>query len=176
MKRARTALCCVLTACGRGHAAPPADAAADARISAEWMAEAVRPGSATPACGTTAYAGRPALAVLVSANQALSCRDLGYLLRRLHPAADGKPAWIVVPARDTAAVCRFLREERVRLPVFTAPDTTRARRGETRVLAAARLDAAGRPSSIHHGAQGADVLASLDASAPALDSSLSPTP
>jgi hypothetical protein len=148
----------VLWGCARPARATfgPEEQRREARSSADHFATAVRERAFVPACGAPPATGTPRHAVLVNARQALSCRDLGYLLRRLVPAPGSAPApWIMVPAADTAAICPFLRQERVRLPVvaITAGDDLR----EVRTIVLARLGPGG-PDTTYFAPTGRAVL------------------
>lgn len=116
----------VLAACERAEPRPPSlrQQRVEAEQSAATAEAAVRGNGAAPACGTTPRVETSATAVLLNARQCLSCRDLGYMLRRLTPllAANPTPPLIVVPSTDTISICPFLRQERVRLPVLSVPD------------------------------------------------------
>lgn len=134
----------VLQGCARSAEATygPEEQRREARTSTEQLSAAVRERAFVPACGGTLAPEPPRVAVLVNARQALSCRDLGYLLRRVLPVG-GSPAaapWIMVPAADTTAVCGFLRQERVRLPVVAITGDGEALR-EARTITMARLGA-----------------------------------
>lgn len=148
----------VLTACGSSASEePPITASAQARTSARWMVDAVASGKAAYACGGAEPARPAAMLVLVNTRQALSCRDAGYMLRRLQKQSG--QVWIVVPAPDTAVVCQFLSDERVRLPVVAAAADANA--AATPVLALAQLRPGAPGYTLHHGRRGADILASL---------------
>jgi len=64
--------------------------------------------------------GRVALLVFADAERALSCRRLGFGLRRaLRSAArQGGSVVLVVPVADTAIICDFLRRERAPISVL----------------------------------------------------------
>lgn len=134
----------VLPGCARTAAATygPEEQRQEARASADQMSAAVRERAFVPACGGSLATETPRHAVLVNTRQALSCRDLGYLLRRLVSGAPAAAPWIMVPAADTAAVCPFLREERVRLPVAAVTDGADGL-GDARMIVMARLGRAG---------------------------------
>jgi hypothetical protein len=128
----------VLSGCARTAAATygPEEQRREARASTDQLSAAVRERAFVAACGASLPAETPRHVVLVNARQALSCRDLGYLLRRLAPATEADAApWIMVPAGDTAAVCPFLRQERVRLPVAAVVGGDSLREGRTIVMA-----------------------------------------
>lgn len=130
----------------------------EARTATEHLSAALRDGSVVAACGGTLPAGTPRLALLVNARQALSCRDLGYLLRRVPSGreGDGAGTWVMVPAADTASVCRFLKQEKVRLPVAALTQDGGSLR-DLRTVVLTRLRAAHADTS-YHGPTGRAVL------------------
>jgi hypothetical protein len=149
----------VLPACARTAAARygPEEQRREARTSADRMSAAVQERAFVGACGGTLAPEPPRAAVLVNARQALSCRDLGYLLRRLVPAQSPVAApWVMVPAADTAAVCAFLRQEKVRLPVAAVTRGGEVLR-EARMIVMARMDA-GREDTAYYAPTGRAVL------------------
>lgn len=147
----RTATLALLAAaassgCARTAAATfgPEEQRQEARASTDQLSAAVRERTFVPACGGSLPAETPRHAVLVNTRQALSCRDLGYLLRRLAPRTETAAApWIMVPAADTAAVCPFLREERVRLPVAAVTRDGAEGLREARTIVMGRMGPAG---------------------------------
>lgn len=94
------------------------------------------------------------MAVLVTIPQALSCRDLGFTLRRLPDKLER--TWVIVPEADTAALCDFLRTERVRLPVMGVPDWSKSLSAARLVVAVMRQD--DEPDRHLYAARGADIL------------------
>lgn len=155
------ALAGALAACADEAGAGPPNLAVqreEAMESAAGFTGALRSGAVVGACGAAAPARAPTVAVLVNARQCLSCRDLGYMLRRLpahlHPGAD---AVLVTPASDTAAVCPFVRQERIKLPVVA---TTRDSFGfrNTAILTVAYLRPDTTVDSIHFALKGSDLL------------------
>lgn len=140
----------------------------EATASAELAAAGLRRGAGVAACGTEARIQAPATLVNLNAQQCLSCRDLGYMLRRL-PAA-GSTAFsapvLVVPESDTAAVCPFLRQERIRLPVLSIPDRDR-RIADARTLVMYSVRSDWSVDSVSFATTGADMLKRISA-APAV--------
>lgn len=83
---ATLALCAALGACADEVVQRPPSLAvqrAEARASASTIAQAFRSGEIVGACASPAPSGPPSTVVLLNARQCLSCRDLGYMLRRL---------------------------------------------------------------------------------------------
>ncbi len=85
----------------------------------------LKAGSYSHACGDPVLHHKPPESVLVvSAWHCWPCSDLGFLGRRLGRAAMKQQTgfWIVTSLDDTAKVCGYAREERVRAPVVAVPD------------------------------------------------------
>lgn len=125
--------------------------AAGQQVSVTLAARAFR-----PACGTAppAPGAQPDLAMLVTVPHAMSCRDLGFTLRRL--PAERKRSWVVVPEADTIALCAFLRTERVRLPVMAIQDSS-ATLSATRLVVAVMRETGGTDRHLY-APRGAHVL------------------
>lgn len=130
----------------------------EAHVGTQALAAALRDDAVAPACGTSLPDTLPRFALLVNARQALSCRDLGYLLRRVHPAAgsDGTVPWLLVPVADTSAVCPYLRQEKVRLPVVAVTAHGDALRGIRTVMMGRFTD--GTPDTTYFAPTGREVL------------------
>ncbi len=146
-------------ACAPSDPGPTARERDQARAAGQWVSAAIAERAHQPVCGTESPApgALPDLAMLVTVPQALSCRDLGFALRRLPGKAER--TWVVVPLADTADLCPFLRTERVRLPVMGVPDPSR-RLSATRLVVAVRRER-GTPDRHLYGARGADLLRQL---------------
>lgn len=92
--------------------------------------------------------------MLVTVPQAMSCRDLGFTLRRL--PGERERTWGMVPEADTAALCAFLRTERVRLPVMAIQDSSKTLSATRLVVAVMRH---GERTDRHlYALRGADIL------------------
>lgn len=86
--------------------------------SARTVAQAISRGMQHTACSTRA-APMDGTWLVVSAEQCLTCRDIGWLMRRLRESATADaPVQVATAATDTAVVCKYLESERVQLPVF----------------------------------------------------------
>lgn len=155
------ALAFALAGCADESAAGPPSLALqrqEAVATAAGFSEALRSGAVVGACGGVAPVRAPSVAVLINARQCLSCRDLGYMLRRLpshlHPGDD---AVLVTPASDTAAVCPFLRQERIKFPVIaTTADTSGFSAAVVLTVAYLRPDTT--VDSVHFALKGSDLL------------------
>lgn len=136
----------------------------EAHESALQVSEALRDTHFHPACGSPAPPAVPTSAVAINAQQSLSCRDLGYMLRRItdHLPAEGKGIVLVLPASDTAAVCAFLRQERVRLPVVAISDSD-GRLERVRPIVAFTRQTTGAIASVHFAPTGTELLRVMDA-------------
>lgn len=141
-----------LHACTGADASVPLAAEAKAAATAEWMVHGLRSGALRTACGSSPGAS-PKMLAHVNARQSLSCRDLGFMLRRL----PRERTWIVIPAADTAAVCAFLARERIPAPAFSHAGASGYVR-ESPTLTVAGLADSATVSAVYHGAQGAALL------------------
>ena len=79
------------------------------------------------ACGSGSYGTAGHIVFAVSARQCLSCRNLGLLLRKA--ARSGEELTVVTPMEDVPAVCKFLKQEKLRplvvgLPGALFPDSS----------------------------------------------------
>jgi hypothetical protein len=130
-----------------------------ARVISDQVSTRIAARAFRPVCGTATAvsAASPDLALLVNVPQALSCRDLGFTLRRLPGHVER--TWVVIPEADTAALCAFLRTERVHLPVVGVPDSAKALSAARLVIAV--MPQAGRPDRHVYAARGADILRQL---------------
>lgn len=152
------ALLLAASACAPSGAAPAANERDQARAVGHQVSTALAARAYRPACGTVPQESPlPDLALLVTAPQALSCRDLGFTLRRLPNEA--RRTWVVVPQADTAVLCSFLRTERVHLPIMGVPDP--ANTLSTARLVIAVLPQAEKPDRYLHAARGAEILRRL---------------
>jgi len=140
-----------LAACTGAEASAPSAASESAAAVAEWMTQGLGSGALKPACGSMS-GGRADLLAYVNARQSLSCRDLGYMLRRL----PRERTWIVIPASDTAEVCGFLARERIRTPAFFL-ERAGAEVRESPVVTVVGRTRRGAPA-VYHGFQGAALL------------------
>ncbi|HEX6042543.1 hypothetical protein [Longimicrobium sp.] len=138
---------------------PPDDQPGQARQIGIQLSTALASRSYRPACGTTPSTAEdaPDLAMLVTVPQAMSCRDLGFTLRRL--PNDGGRTWVLIPEADTTALCSFLRTERVRLTVMSLPDPATTLSTARPVIAVMPGD--GKPDRHFHAVRGADILRQL---------------
>jgi hypothetical protein len=136
----------------------PEEQRREARTATEHLSAALRTGSVVPACGGLLPAKAPRLALLVNARQALSCRDLGYLLRRVPRSLEGSGAgaWVMIPAADTASVCPFLKQEKARLTVAAITQNGDSLR-ELRTVVMTRFRAA-HPDTSYYAPTGRAVL------------------
>ncbi len=158
------AVAVALAACGDSEPLPMtfSQQRMEARQNAELAAEALRRGAYSGACRAGAAAASPRVAVLINAHQCLSCRDLGYMLRRVPPtlAAGGKTA-LIVPASDTAVVCAFLRQERIAIPTLTLPEHD-AELANARTIVVATMDEAMETDSVYFGLTGTEILRRME--------------
>lgn len=159
-------LAACIAACGR-EAAPAALTPAEQYREASLTAAAVAgklTASSIAACGTAAAPATVGGAVMINARQCLSCRDLGYMLRRLREHAPSGTV-VVVPAGDTTAICPYLRQERVHLPVLAVADRNRAL-AETPTLTFYTAKPDQTVDSVYFGANGTELLKRLEARTP----------
>jgi hypothetical protein len=139
---------------------PPDDPRAEAQMAAGRVSRALHGRTFTPGCGSAAVVSAPGTAVLVNTRQALSCRGLGYALRRMQPLDHAGTATLVVPASDTSMVCPFLRQERVRTPVAVVDDPGQRLAG-VRTMVAARMGSGMTLERTFSAATGLDLLSSI---------------
>jgi hypothetical protein len=133
----------------------------EARASASTMVQAFRSGEIAGACGSPAPSGALSALVLVNARQCLSCRDLGYMLRRLPgQLRQGVAPLLVTPAADTVAVCPFVRQERIRIPVVAVTRNTPELENAA-ILMLATLGRDTTVESVHFALRGSDLLERL---------------
>jgi hypothetical protein len=143
-----------LAACGQPAtqtALTRSEQQSEARLTATRVAEKLA-GAPVSACGSGSAPPMVGVAVMINARQCLSCRDLGYMLRRLKTHVAGSPV-VVVPAADTPAICPYLRQERVRLPVLALPDEDRTL-ADTRTLMLYTAKGDGTVDSVYFGITG----------------------
>jgi hypothetical protein len=83
--------------------------------------------------------------VFLTTRLCLSCKNVGFLLRTMAGSDPGRARRLslVVPSTDTAAVCRFLREERIVLPTIALPETTLSGLAPPPLLVYFKMDSAG---------------------------------
>ncbi|HEU4455245.1 MAG TPA: hypothetical protein VFR81_19430 [Longimicrobium sp.] len=149
----------LLAGCSGADVAAAAVSEERAAATAEWMADGLRSGALRPACGPGGGSPgetSPELLAYVNARQSMSCRDLGFLLRRL----SSERTWIVVPASDTATVCGFLARERIRIPALVHEGASEAVRGSP-IVTVAGVEGPRAPPAVFHGSQGAVVLSQI---------------
>ena len=96
------------------------------RLSAEELAARVTAAlpalPAASACSGQPIEAEPMVVAPVTGRQCLTCLAVGNVLResarRTGGAGDAARVWVVAPTRDSAVVCGYMREEKIRLPVI----------------------------------------------------------
>ncbi len=76
-------------------------------------------------CGRPTRQGAITELVVVTADACLSCRDVGWLLRKRANALvdSSETVAVLTPASDAPAVCAYLASERTSAPVFASAST-----------------------------------------------------
>lgn len=111
--------------------------------------------------------GRPTLQraiaelVVVTADACLSCRDVGWLLRKRANALmdSSKTVAVLTPASDAPVVCAYLESERTSTPVFASSSTEYFRTQSTETVTLLKQSAQG--ISRFSGANGMTVLRAM---------------
>lgn len=150
-----------LSGCEPGVPMPPSstDQREEARQNVRMVADALQRGSYRSACGRTPNAPFPRAVILINAHQCLSCRDLGYMMRRISESLGEAEhrTMIVLPARDTAAVCAFLRQERIPIQAVTVWDRDNVLQS-ARSIAVFTTNETLEVNSMYAGPTGTDIL------------------
>jgi hypothetical protein len=162
MKRnSPAAVLLILSACARERPRTDAmDGNEVSRVTTE-IARAVASPARRAGCGRPA-ARQPRGVTFVNTRQALSCRDLGFALRRIERRDSTGGAIVAVPAGDTAEVCRFLRTERVAAPVLLMADPD-GRLSGVRTLVSAVLDQNAEVARTYTAQTGVDLISRISA-------------
>lgn len=151
----------MLAACGPRISKDPQNASRTDAVNREagkFAALVLAEGRATPACGTRTPTNAGDDLLLLTTEICFTCRDVGRALREVQRSrtAEQAPLRLVTPMRDTLAVCRYMRRERIRLPVFALssfPDTLFPGR-----LVYVRTDSSGAPSKTGIAVDGPEFL------------------
>jgi len=104
----------------------------------------------------------PLVAVVISGEACLGCRNVGHLLRSLL-RDDSVPArpLLLVPSADSSIVCDFLKNERLKVRVVTLPQKLFPDGGRAHSIAVVQTDSAGLPLTTTVGPNGIAVLEDL---------------
>lgn len=160
-------LLCLVVAAACGSSSPGAGGAASADAGpaeqAASIARAVAAGRVVSACGATPPSRVPFDVVAVTSNQCLSCLDVGGLLREAQRdiGRSGGNLWVLSSRADTADVCRFVRAEKIRLPVLFVADTSFPRGDRPGHLLLMSFDSAGVLTRTKTAATGMQLLAQM---------------
>lgn len=112
------------------------------------------------ACSATATPASPDWVVVVTADQCMSCLEIGSLLRNLRrdASAEGKRLMVAAPVRDVDAVCSFLRREKVVVPVVALPSRVGRSLSDARRVVYFETGSASGPARVESARSGPDLL------------------